>query len=146
MSFYNMVNGVDPSTFFVLPMLGEKHPDEYPRFRNCFTVTDEKGGYEIHLLTRVGGGNRGQGYGEEELQKHPNYLYDQDEEEDNTYATYVFSVPKEWKKDFEKIAEGKISEISTDYQGRLRKVFPKLNEKFDIIFGLNLHDDENRRS
>lgn len=143
MSLYNIVNGVDPSTFFVLPMLGEKHPDEYPRFRNCFTVTDENGGYEIHLLTRVGGNNRGQGYGEEVLQKHPNYLYDQDVEEDRTYATYVFSVPKEWKKDFEKIAEGRVSEVSLEYQVRLREVFPKLNEKFDIIFGLKTKEDVN---
>lgn len=143
MSFYNMVNGVNPSTFFILPMLGEKHPDEYPRFRDCFTVVDEKNNYEIHVLTRVGGNNRGQGFGEEELQKHPNYLYDQDEEEDNTYATYVFSVPKEWKKDFDKIAEGRVSEVSSEYQDRLRKVFPKLNEKFDIIFGLKTEEDVN---
>lgn len=138
-----MVNGVNPSTFFILPMLGEKHPDEYPRFRDCFTVVDEKNNYEIHVLTRVGGNNRGQGFGEEELQKHPNYLYDQDEEEDNTYATYVFSVPKEWKKDFDKIAEGRVSEVSSEYQDRLRKVFPKLNEKFDIIFGLKTEEDVN---
>jgi hypothetical protein len=124
-------------------MLGEKHPDEYPRFRDCFTVVDEKSNYEIHVLTRVGGNNRGEGFGEEELQKHPNYLYDQDEEEDNTYATYVFSVPKEWKKDFDKIAEGKVSEVSLAYQARLRKVFPKLNEKFDIIFGLKTEEDVN---
>ncbi len=143
MSFYNMINGVNPSTFFILPMLGEKHPDEYPRFRDCFTVVDEKSNYEIHVLTRVGGNNRGEGFGEEELQKHPNYLYDQDEEEDNTYATYVFSVPKEWKKDFDKIAEGKVSEVSLAYQARLRKVFPKLNEKFDIIFGLKTEEDVN---
>ena len=30
-----MINGVQPATFFLLPMLG-KHPDEYPRFRDCF--------------------------------------------------------------------------------------------------------------
>ena len=35
MSLYNMINGVQPAAFFVLPMLG-KHPDEYPRFRDCF--------------------------------------------------------------------------------------------------------------
>jgi hypothetical protein len=115
-------------------MLGEKHPDSYPRFRDCFVVLKEDGKKEIHLLTRVGGNNRNQGYGEEELQKHPNFLYDSDVEEDNTYATYVFSVPKEWKKDFEKIVDGKLNEVSLKYQERLKKVFPKLNEKFDNIF------------
>jgi hypothetical protein len=134
MSLYNVMNGVNPSTFFILPMLGEKHPDSYPRFRDCFVVLKEDGKKEIHLLTRVGGNNRNQGYGEEELQKHPNFLYDSDVEEDNTYATYVFSVPKEWKKDFEKIVDGKLNEVSLKYQERLKKVFPKLNEKFDNIF------------
>lgn len=31
-----MINGVNQATFYILPMLG-KHPDEYPRFRDCFT-------------------------------------------------------------------------------------------------------------
>ena len=38
------MNGVNPATFFILPMLG-KHPDEFPRFRDCWagrTSTDEE--------------------------------------------------------------------------------------------------------
>ncbi len=135
MSMYRMVNGVNPSTFFILPMLGEKHPDDYPRFRDCFSVVNENEDFEIHVLTRVGGNNRNQGFGEEELQKHPNFLYDADEEEDNTYATYVFSVPKEWREDFKHITKGNLKSVSEKYQERLRKVYPKLNEKFDILFG-----------
>jgi hypothetical protein len=38
MSLYNMMNGANPATFFILPMLGEKHPEQYPRFRDCFVV------------------------------------------------------------------------------------------------------------
>ena len=62
MSLYNMVNGVKPTTFFVLPMLG-KHPDEYPRFRDCFLSDEEHPQYDdhIHIYTRTGGGNR-EGY------------------------------------------------------------------------------------
>lgn len=52
MSLYNMINGVNPATFIILPMLG-KHPDEYPRFRDCFI----KDGM-IEVYTRVGGNNR----------------------------------------------------------------------------------------
>ncbi len=93
MSLYNLLHGVDPATFFILPFLGEKHPDDYPRFRDCSINSNQ----EIEILTRVGGDNRNQGYGEEELQKHPNYLRDYDENErlDSTYATYVFSIPDE---------------------------------------------------
>lgn len=133
MNVYNMLNGVNPATFFVLPLLGEKHPVDYPRFRDCFSVVDGKD-REIHVLTRVGGSNRNQGYGEEELQKHPNFLRDYDEEEDSTFATYVFSVPKEWEKDFSKIIEGKLSETSDKYQERVKKVYPKLKDKLDELF------------
>lgn len=129
MSLYNMLNGVNPATFVILPMLGEKHPDQYPRFRDCFID-----GEEIHVYTRVGGGNRNCGFGEEELQAHPNYLRDEDDDFDSTYATYIFSVPEQWKPDFDKIVAGKLLEISQEYKDRLYKVFPKLAEKFDETF------------
>jgi len=124
-----MANGTNPATFLILPMLGEKHPDQYPRFRDCFVEGDE-----IHVYTRVGGGNRDCGYGEEELQAHPNYLRDEDDDFDNTYATYIFSVPEEWKSDFLKIIEGRGKEISKEYKDRLYAVFPKLKETFDEMF------------
>lgn len=130
MSLYNMVNGVNPATFFVLPLLGEKHPDEYPRFRDCFVTENE----EIAIYTRVGGGNRGVGFGEEELVKHPNYMRDEDDDYDPTYATYYFSVPEEWRADFDLVMNKRITETSKKYQERLYKVFPKLSETFDKIF------------
>ena len=133
MSLYNMINGVNQATFYILPMLGEKHPDLYPRFRDCFVRKNDKD-FEIHVYTRVGGNNRGQGYGEEELLKHPNYLRDFDDDEDSTYATYVFSVPEEWKQDFEKIVEGELLDVSSEYQQRLKIVYPKLATQFDSIF------------
>lgn len=129
MSLYNMINGVNPATFFILPMLGEKHPDNYPRFRNCFVDNNE-----IHVYTRVGGRNRNCEFGEEELQHHPNYLRDFDDEYDSTYATYVFSIPDEFKNDFDLITSGKIKEISESYKERLYKVYPKLKDTFDKIF------------
>ena len=71
MSLYNLVQGVTSAVFFVLPMLG-KHPDEYPRFRDCFLKDAEHPEYDnhIHVYTRVGGGNRGCDFGEDELYKH----------------------------------------------------------------------------
>ncbi len=129
MSLYNMINGVNPATFFILPMLGEKHPNAYPRFRDCFVEGDR-----ICVYTRVGGNNRNCGYGEEELYKHPNFLTTEDDGFDNTYASYYFSVPDEWKDDFEKIKSGRLQEISAVYKDRLYKVFPKLKEKLDELF------------
>ena len=129
MSLYNILNGVNPATFFILPMLGEKHPTNYPRFRDCFVENNE-----IHVYTRVGGVNRNCNFGEEELQNHPNYLRDFDDDFDNTYATYVFSVPDEFKSDFDLIESGKLKEISSKYKERLYLVYPKLKDAFDKLF------------
>ena len=62
MSMYNMMNGFNPACVFIMPMLGRKQ-HEWPRFRDCW-VTEEN---NIAIYTRVGGGNRNCGFGEEEL-------------------------------------------------------------------------------
>ena len=133
MSLYNMMNGVNQATFFILPMLGEKHPDEYPRFRDCF-VDEQDGQKVICVYTRVGGGNRGCGFGENELYAHPNFLTTEDDDFDSTYASYYFSVPEEFKPDFDLILEGKLGDISSAYKKRLYNTFPKANDKLDTIF------------
>lgn len=149
MSLYNMINGVNPATFYILPMLG-KHPDEYPRFRDCFvgslenseeldsigipkkTTTIEK---VISVYTRVGGNNRGT-YSEEirALREMPTYIKDYDDSFDNTFATFVFSVPEKWEKDFDTIAIEISNTITSEYKEELKKVYPKLADRFDIQF------------
>lgn len=131
MSLYNMMNGFNPACVFIMPMLGRKQ-DEWPRFRDCFVSQDGN----IEIYTRVGGANRGCGFGEEELYKDPNFITSYDDDFDNTYATYVFSVPERWKADFDKIVNGRIKETSLEYQNYLREFFPMMEEKgiFDKIF------------
>lgn len=151
MSLYNMMNGVNPATFFILPMLG-KHPDYYPRFRDCFigtvgnseTDTDEFGiprkkqdfsKQTISVYTRVGGGNR-DSYEKEitELRKMKGYIEDYDDDFDCTFATFVYEVPEEFVKDYQLIKEGKIKKISKRYKDRLYEIYPKLKEHIDEIF------------
>lgn len=137
MSLYNLMNGVCPATFFVLPMLG-KHPDEYPRFRDCFLSNSDRPEYDgyIQVYTRTGGGNR-EDYELEnlEMQLMPEYVTDFDDDFDSTYATWIFKVPEKWRADFEKFMDGKMSEFSAAYQSELRRIYPKLNDKFDELFG-----------
>lgn len=128
MSLYNMINGVSPATFIFLPMLG-KHPYEYPRFRDCFLTADAQ---HILVYTRVGGNNRNCGYGEEELYKHPNFIKTYDDDFDDTYGYYEFSVPDEWKEDFEALKNGE--KPSQKYIDQMCKVYPKLEEKFKELF------------
>ncbi len=124
MSMYNMVNGFNPSCVFIMPMLGRKQ-EEWPRFRDCW-VTEEN---NIAIYTRVGGGNRNCGYGEEKLYEDPNFITTYDDEDDTTYATYEFKVPDKWKADFELILNGKIKEVSDEYKLYLKEFFPTLTEK-----------------
>ena len=124
-----MINGVNPATFIILPMLG-RHPNEYPRFRDCFVNKEN----QIEVYTRVGGNNRNCGYGEEVLYKDPNFVRTYDDDFDNTYGFYVFNVPEEWKEDFDKIIEGRGIEISDKYFEQMCKVYPKLSEKFHEMF------------
>lgn len=150
MSLYNLLNGVSQATFFIIPMLG-KHPEEYPRFRDCFigelfnskeekdqfgipkkTTTDDK---VISVYTRVGGGNRKSYQSEiKEMQDMPTYVKDYDDDFDSTFATFIFSIPNKWMDDFNRIIEGRMNEISKEYIEEMKRVFPKLAEKFDTMF------------
>ena len=131
MSLYNMINGFNPACVFIMPMLGRKQ-EEWPRFRDCYVTED----LNIAIYTRVGGGNRNQGYGEEKLYEDPLFIKTYDDEDDSTYATYEFKVPEKWKLDFDLILEGKFNETSEDYKTYIKNFFPSLTEKgmFNNIF------------
>lgn len=156
-----MINGVNPATFFVLPMLGQ-HYSYFPRFRDCFiqarewTVRDDgmpvmkdkentPQEYAIHVFTRVGGGNR-DGYVEEieKLQGMEGYIEDFDDDFDSTYATFVFKVPEKWAKDFDKIRNGEYQKVSKKYQKVVLDTYPKLAEELEKVF--NPPEDNNDKS
>lgn len=132
MSLYNMLRGFNPACIAIMPMLGRKQ-EEWPRFRDCF-ITDEK---NIAIYTRVGGGNRNCGYGEEELYKDENFLTTYDDEYDNTYATYEFKVPEKWKADFDAILADESNKVSKEYINYVKSFYPKLAEEgvIDKMFG-----------
>jgi hypothetical protein len=138
MSLYNLLFGVRELTFFAIPMLGDKHPDAYPRFRDVFAEDPEHPEYDqgrgdayyIHLYTRVGGNNRGDGYGEDELYEHPQYVATFDDNFDSTYATYIFRVPEQWVADWQHVLAGDYDKISPALRAQCEKVFPKLAGKW----------------
>ena len=133
MSLYNMIYGFNPCCVYLMPMLDRKQ-NEYPRFRDCFLSEDNK---HIDIYTRVGGGNRGQGYGEEELYKDENYVETFDDPEDSTYATYRFNPPKKCKEDFDRIVNREFDKVSDAYVNHVKAFYPLLNEKgmIDMMFG-----------
>lgn len=122
-----MINGVNPAAFLILPMLG-RHADDYPRFRDCFVNEDK----QIVVFTRVGGGNRNTGFGEEELYKDPNFVKTYDDDFDSTYGYYVFNVPDKWKEDFDKIMSKQ--RPSDAYIEQMCKVYPKIADQLRALY------------
>jgi hypothetical protein len=106
MSIYNMIFGKNPASAALLALLGLKESD-VGRFRDVY-FTDAG---EIAVYTRNGGGNRdcwGSAVDgavcrcpgciiEHHLPKHPQYLRDEDDDFDHTYATIYFSIPDEYR-------------------------------------------------
>ena len=131
MSLYNAIMGYNPACVIIMPMLGRRD-SEYPRFRDCFVSDDKE---RILIYTRVGGNNRGCGYGEEELYKDPNFVTTYDDDYDNTYATYEFKVPSEWKADFDAIMDNRFDDVSDEYVECVKSFYPKLTDSIEEFFG-----------
>jgi hypothetical protein len=139
MSLYNLINGVSPAVFYLLPMLG-KHPDAYPRFRNCFVD-----GNKLQVLTRTGGNNRVE-YADENnvIKAHECFVRDFDWHEDATYAIWEFNIPEKYKTDFDHIIANAFDSVSKDYALQIISVFPKLEDQMRRIFRNALSDSQEK--
>lgn len=96
MSLYNMLFGMNTSADVILKCLNLDRGD-FGRFRDCFIAEDDD---LIVVHTRTGGGNR-ECYEDthKELESHPNYSHDEDDDFDCTYANFYFTFPDEYKDD-----------------------------------------------
>lgn len=128
-----MMHGFNPCVIWVLPMLG-KHPEEYPRFRDCFVGDKEHPEYKDHILvyTRTGGNNR-DCYEEanQAMRDMEGFVTDYDDSFDNTFASWVFKVPEKWQKDFEAFKQGRLKDLSPEYQDRIKQIYPKIADKIE---------------
>jgi hypothetical protein len=95
-SLYNMVCGNNPLFSLYLAMLNEVQPlPEIPRFRDLYITDDEVP--EIVIYTRTGGGNRESYLDENDaLTKHPNFIGDYDDDFDDTFAYWHYSIPEKY--------------------------------------------------
>lgn len=130
--FYNIINGYNPACFWIMPLLG-RHENEYPRFRDCY-LEESNNEYLIVIYTRVGGGNRNCGYGEEKLYKDPLFVETVDDEFDNTYAEYKFKIPERWKNDFNKILNKDFTNTSNEYKKLIKSFYPNITEQLKDFF------------
>lgn len=134
MSLYNMINWVNPLTFFLVPVLGF-HPEEIPRYRDCFMNDEDRPEYKwkIHIYTRVWWNNR-ESYDMSILTEHEEYVYSYDDPFDSTYWTYVSNIPKKFEGDVNKVLRGEMRETSKEYQELIINTFPKIREKITKVF------------
>jgi hypothetical protein len=89
MSLYNLLFGRNPLAPFYLAIL-DLTPDDVGRFRDCFLQKTDEGDVRIVVYTRNGGGNRDD-YAQitSDLQAHPEYVTDFDDDFDCTYASPI---------------------------------------------------------
>lgn len=152
MSMYNILNGVNPATFVVFPLLGLGHAEDckIPRFRDCFISKDNK---HIEVYTRMGGGNRectckddickDEGKDRcwacisEEIEESESCISRIDNDFDCTYCLFTFKVPDRWKKDFDLIVAGNIKETSKEYKALIIGLLKQEETKkhFKIVLG-----------
>lgn len=114
MSLYNLLFGRNPAADTIVRTLGLTTGD-FARFRDAY-VRREGDVYQIVVHTRLGGGNRecwcdGDEHScyestIEDLQAHPLYLYDVDDEFDSTYADFVFNLPEAYAPELRALADG----------------------------------------
>lgn len=135
MSLYNLLNGVNPATFFFLPLF-DLHPDNIERFRDSSFFKTEATEPVFRILTRTGGNNRKE-FPNDILTQHPNFIKTYDAENDNTYAWYEFSSPDKWKELLTMFHSQKGISPIVDYPGYLEqlvKTYPKLEDALTRAF------------
>jgi len=147
---YTQVFGINPAAFFILPMLG-KRTEEYPNFCDCWIkpcqfYIDKKSklpmlkpkkkdfGKTISIFLQVGG-DQAYNFIKElaDLKASALYVEHFDDKVEPLYTTYIFNVPEKWKEDYDRVVEGKFSELSSEYQKVLYAFYPKLHSFYDNV-------------
>jgi len=141
-----MIAGVNPVTFYVLPVLG-KHAEWYPRFRDAFIGDPERDGTDGKLIvyTRTGGRNRewydsrenyksesgeeprADSVFKEDIRALPVFLFDYDDDFDCTFANFVFDIPEQWRTDVDLFLAG--NRPSQAYMDMLTGIYPNIADK-----------------
>lgn len=120
MSLYNQLFGTNKFSHVLLRMI-DISPLDVPRFRDCYL---NETGDEIIIFTRTGGGNRQEYEAQNEaLRRLPNYISDEDDTLDVTYAKFHYSVPDQYKAATQKIkAEGGVDDPTAKFKALLDKI------------------------
>lgn len=139
MSMYQIMFGRNRDAILILALLALTI-EGTGRFRDAFVADGE-----IAIYTRNGGGNRDdQEQAIEQMRSHPNYLRDEDDSFDSTYATFYFSFPEQYAHVLKEMESGKfnpderwqakLQEIESMSAETLQAKFPAITEVVRRIF------------
>lgn len=126
MSLYNTLFGMNPAAGYLLGTL-KKTDTDFGRFRDAYYEKKDDNTGRIIIYTRCGGGNREDyEYVFNEMETHPLYLTNYDDDFDSTYAYFEFLAPdsvNEFFKDmhsknYERVGERFKREISEMENGK----------------------------
>jgi hypothetical protein len=126
MSLYNALFGMNPAAGYLLGSLNKTDGD-FGRFRDAYYEKKDDGTGRIIVYTRCGGGNRDDyEFVFNEMEVHPLYLTNYDDDFDSTYAYFEFLAPdsvneffKDMEaKDFEKVGDRFQREIKEMEEGK----------------------------
>ena len=123
--FRLLAGGYLPVSLFLMPLLGFGHPEDFPRFRDCY-FEDGK----IYVFTTMGGKNYACEQGGQfkqtcncfccqiyRIEMNELYIGRRSENQHGTgYWLFAFDIPKKWKKDVEKILRCDFKETSIEYK------------------------------
>lgn len=124
MSMYQMVFADGEKGLPLLGALGFKSIGDVGRYRSSWIELNESGDPRIAVYTRNGGGNRECWNNTDGacdctgctitniIPKHPNYLFDKDDDFDCTYCTIYFSIPDSFKNVLNSIDKDWVSKLS----------------------------------
>jgi hypothetical protein len=102
---YNLVFGENVSQKEFLFKLLDKNSGDFGRYRDIYVTEDH-----IVVHTRCGGGNR-EDYEDvfAEMEFHPLYSHDEDDDFDCTYANFYFQHPKKFEEMLKEMAKDTIT-------------------------------------
>ena len=104
-SMYEMIFANGENGLPLLGSLGFKSTEDIGRYRSAWLEIDDEGEPRIAVYTRNGGNNR-ETY-MPDFSNNPHYLFDRDDDFDNTYATVYFKLPENLRKTLEEIPDWK---------------------------------------
>ena len=139
-TMYSITNGTSLFTFTIAPILFGHPQKNIGRYRDCFLRVEERPQYTNHIFiyTRLGGGNR-EDYQQEiaKLTSHTHYVEDYDDSFDETYATFVFKYPKEFKEDIDLVMKEELNKTSEKYKKLILDTFPEIKDKLEEVLYSN---------